>query len=300
MSPVHSSDAGFAGVRAVPRTSLFLPALSISRAPTAGASGADEIVVDLEDSIPADRKADARASLLEVLPNLRASPVTVRVNASPEHLALDLEACARARVAHVLIPKVGTPADIDRGRAVLEQLSFHPSIAILVESTRGVLQLSSILADGGPLRTVALGNEDLRNEIELGAPDIAADSAALAWAHGAVIVAARAYGVAPLGISGSLAEIEDLDRLAAGGRAARRMGYLGSYCVHPKQVPVLNAAFSPDKNDIAWAERVVAAASAAQAAGKGAFRVDGRMVDAPLIDRARRILAAGEIDTEQG
>lgn len=274
-----------------PRSSMFLPALSVDRAEAAAQSGADEVVVDLEDSVPDSRKTAARAALPAALAALgKAVPVTVRINSSPDHQRDDLVACAASDVRSILVPKVEDSADLAQVRHHLGALAYAPALGILIESSQAVLRLPLILAASGPLRSVALGNEDLLSEFELTAPSGGDDSVALTWAHGALILAAYASSVAPLGISGSLAELENMDRFRSGARAARRMGYVGSYCIHPKQVPVLNKAFAPDAEDLSWARRVVEAARVNERAGRGAFRVDGRMIDAPLIRRAERII----------
>jgi citrate lyase subunit beta/citryl-CoA lyase len=290
-----SSRSGSGHTGRAPRSSLFLPALSVDRADAAAQSGADEVVVDLEDSVPDSRKTAARTALLAALAALgKAMPVTVRINSSQDHQRDDLAACAASGVRSVLVPKVGDPADLTQVRHHLDALAYAPALGILIESSQAVLRLPLILTASGPLRSVALGNEDLLSEFELTAPTAGEDSVALTWAHGALILAAHGSSVAPLGISGSLTELEDMERFRSGALAARRMGYVGSYCIHPKQVPVLNRAFAPDAKDLSWARRVVEAAQVNEREGRGAFRVDGRMIDAPLIRRAERIIALAD------
>lgn len=282
-----------------PRISLFVPADRPERFGSAGRSAADNVVLDLEDAVVPANKVMARASLdgaaSQIPPGVL---LTVRVNARPDLLGEDLNACARAGITHVLLPKVDGPEDVLRAREIVDGLSYYPELSILAESTLAVRRLPEIL-DSGPLATVALGAEDIRQELELHAPGRYEDSPTLLWAHAAVVMQALAAGVMPLGILGSLAEIADLEALGRDGAAAWRLGYRGTYCIHPRQVPVLRAAYGPDPIDLDWAGRVVDEAGRQHAEGHGAFTVDGRMIDAPLVERAHRILAAAPRPTTE-
>jgi citrate lyase subunit beta/citryl-CoA lyase len=249
------------------------------------------VVLDLEDSVPVERKQAARAALSDAVRALDAAVATcVRVNPEQDLLQRDLLACADAGVGAILLPKVGGPTDLERLYGLLEKLDYHPRVNLLIESCQGVTALPRILDAAGPLETVALGVEDLRQELELFAPG-GRISPSLEWAHSALVFAAQGAGVRPLGLLGSIAELSDLDEFASGARTAWRMGFRGSYCVHPRQVPILNTAYGPDERDLSWAGSVTAAAAEHAAAGRGSFTVDGRMVDAPLVARAERILA---------
>jgi citrate lyase subunit beta/citryl-CoA lyase len=104
-------------------------------------------------------------------------------------------------------------------------------------------------------------------------------------------LAAHAHGHAFWGLAGSVAETVDMEAFGALVRLSRQLGFTGSVCIHPRQVPVVNAGFGPTPEEIDWARRVVAAAEEARARGEGAFLLDGRMIDRPIEDRARRWLA---------
>jgi len=278
------------GFAAPPRSSLFLPAHVRRFVASAAASGADAVVLDLEDSVPTGQRGAARAQLADAVKVLGASAeLVVRINAEPSLIEGDLAACAQAGADGILLPKVAGPGDMDTLHRVLGRLGYAPRIGILVESCAGLMRIREILDASGPLRSVALGVEDLRHELEVYAPGGDGDSPAVLWAHGSLVVAATAAGVTPLGILGSIGELSDLDRLEHGARAAWRMGYRGAYCIHPKQVPRLNVAYAPDEKDLRWADAVIGAAKEKLDAGLGAFTVDGQMVDAPLLERALRI-----------
>jgi citrate lyase subunit beta/citryl-CoA lyase len=276
-----------------PRSLLFFPAHVPRYLASAATSGADAVVLDLEDSVlPADKDA-ARSALAPAIAGLSgSSDVLVRVNADAGLLGRDLAQCAGSGARHVLLPKVSGPGDLDALHHALGRLGYAPEVSILIESCTGVMRIPQILDVAGPLRSVALGVEDLRHELELSAPGDDSASPALLWAHGALIVAATAAGVPPLGILGSISEFSDLDRLAQQAAASWRTGYRGSYCIHPAQVPVLNAAYAASDLDVLWAREVLSAAEDAAAHGRGAFTVRGRMVDAPLVERAARIQRA--------
>ncbi len=125
-----------------------------------------------------------------------------------------------------------------------------------------------------------------------GALGVPPEPAALAWPAQQVVTCAHAFGLQCWGVAGSIAVVDDLAGFEQTVRAARAMGFTGSVCIHPRQVPVVNQGFSPSADERAWAARVVAADDAARATGLGAVLLDGRMIDRPIVDRARRWLAA--------
>lgn len=274
----------------VPRSSLFVPAHLTGRHRSAADSGADAVVLDLEDSVPIELKAAGRSGVHSAVASIGAElPLIVRVNSEPDLLREDLITCAEADIPDVLLPKVSGVDDVLSARRVLREIGYEPRLAVLIESCAGVIIAAAILDAGAPIRSVALGVEDLRGELELYAPQRADDSWSLLWAHGALVVTAIGSGVVPLGILGSLGEFHDLDLVMAGARGAWLMGYRGSYCIHPRQVPVLNAAYSPSAADLAWADEVAASARREQQSGRGAFGLGGQMIDAAHVRRAKAI-----------
>ncbi len=270
------------------RSLLFVPAHVDRFVAKAASAGPDAVVLDLEDSVPASEIGAALDGLAANVARLDGVPtVCVRVNSGPG-LERDLGACRDAGVAEVVVPKVETAADVQRVRQVCRDLGFDPRTGLLVESARGIAHVKEILA-AGPAASVALGAEDLRAELELHAPTTRT-SEVLMHAHVTLILAALSAGVAPLGLLGSIANYGDAAETERAAVASWRLGYRGSYCIHPDQVAAMNRGFRPADEDIAWARRVSDAQSLAEAQGRGAFVVDGAMVDAPLVERARRIL----------
>ena len=216
----------------------------------------------------------------------------LRINAERSQWQADLASAPLALLAGVLLPKVESAAQL---QAFGEELAKHERaqgvstplrIAALVESPLGVLRAAEIAAASERLCALGFGTEDYCAQIGLPpGPD------ALRWPAQQLVVAAHAYGLACWGLADSIAEVADLARLGAAVAQARAIGFTGSVSIHPKQVPVMNAGFSPSEEERAWARRVVEAAAAAQAAGQGVVLLDGRMVDKPIVDRANRVLA---------
>lgn len=283
-SPVAAADTDLRR-----RSQLFVPAHVDRFARKATSVCADAVVLDLEDSVPARERDGARDSLASRVDLLSAVPLLmVRVNAGSE-LEADVRACHAVAVEEVLVPKVESAGDVQRVRELCRDLGYAPRVSLLVESARGLANLGAILAVG-VAATVALGVEDLRAELELHAP-VPGSSEVLMHAHASLILAARAHDVTPIGLLGSIARYDDDAALSRAAVDSWRLGYRGSYCIHPKQVKALNHGFRPASKDVEWAHRVVLAEVHAADQGRGAFVVDGAMVDAPLVSRARRILA---------
>ena len=261
----------------LPRTYLFVPGNRPERFAKALASGADAVVLDLEDAVAASGKDAARAAVAHALSG-DASRVIVRINdASTPWYAADVAMLAAARALAVMLPKAEGAADIERLRAVCTDIA----VLALVESARGVLAAETLAAAPGVQRLV-FGTIDFALDLDLSGDPVGLDHAASRLA-----LASRAAGIAPP-VAGVTTSIDDEALLLADLARARAHGFAAKLCIHPKQIAPIHAALAPSATELAWAERVLAAAAAA---GGGAVQLDGRMIDKPVIERARRILA---------
>ncbi len=265
-----------------PRSWLFVPGNRPERFDKAAASGADAIILDLEDAVvPEARPAALREvrTWLEARPAADGPPeVWVRVP-DAVHCPDDVRALARIpALTGFVLPKVEAPEHL---------AGWTKPLMAQIETALGVLAAERIAAQGGTmLRSLALGPEDL--SVSLGCRP---DAAGMRASCERVILAARAYGLHVYACPGSLAEFRDLDawrQILLGGQA---LGSDGMLCIHPAQLAVVHEVFTPSAESLAHARRVVAAYEAAEAGGHGAVQLDGRMIDAPVVERARRLLA---------
>jgi citrate lyase subunit beta/citryl-CoA lyase len=269
------------------RSLLFLPATSPQLLAKAPERGADALVVDLEDAVPPARKAEARPLAAAALRDLaaRGAEVLLRVNAEPALWEDDVAVIPPGLALTVMLPKVEAADQVKALAARLAARGHDTAIAALVETPRGVLAAPGIAAAPG-LCALGFGAEDFAAAVGL-----APSPAALAMPAQMVGLAAHAHGLAFWGLAGSVAETADMAAFGALVRLSRQLGFTGSVCIHPRQVPVVNEGFAPTAEEIAWARRVVAAAEEARARGEGAVLLDGRMIDRPIEERARRWLA---------
>jgi citrate lyase subunit beta/citryl-CoA lyase len=263
--------------------------------------GADGIILDLEDAVPPEAKDDARAVLAAAAACVGQSgaDVMVRVGRSIRALARDLEAVVLPGIAALVLPKVESADWVTEVAAAVAELEAERDLVpdairfILQIETPGALpRLPAIAAAHPRVAAMTLGPEDYC--AALGAvpgPEV------LMGPNLAVLQAARAAGVLPLGLVGSIGDFSDLAAYGALVTQARSLGFRGAMAVHPAQVPVLNTGFSPSEAETDWASRVVAADRAARAEGRGAFRLDGRMIDLPVVRRAEEILAMAASST---
>lgn len=275
------------------RSLLFLPATSRHLVAKAAQRGADALIIDLEDSVPPARKSEAREMAAGALAALEGQvPLLVRVNAEPALLAQDVLSIPWERVAGVLLPKVESAAQVRRLAYLLEQAQGAGTavtpIAALIETPLGILKAEEIATADPSVAALGFGGEDYAAEMS-----VDPQPQSLAWAAHAIANCARAYRLACWGLPGSVAEIADLDAFAGLVRLARTIGFTGTVCIHPGQVAPANAGFGPTEQELAWARKVEAASEEALARGAGAAMVDGRMIDAPIVERARRWLRAG-------
>jgi citrate lyase subunit beta/citryl-CoA lyase len=266
---------------------LFCPADRPDRYGKALAA-ADGVILDLEDGVGASQKEAARQALLAT--PLDPARVIVRVNATgtPEHAA-DLAAVKRTRYRTIMLPKSET-------RAQLDELGGDWRVVALCETAAGIVNAAEIAAAPNVI-AVLWGAEDLiaslggRSSRFPGGHDRGNQYRDVArHARSAVLLAAAARGRAA--IDAVYVNIPDLDGLAAEAQDAAASGFALKACIHPTQVAVVRQAFQPDEAQVTWARRVLAAARDAGSGDRGAVKVDGQMIDAPLIRQAEAILAS--------
>lgn len=270
------------------RSLLYVPAHSERFVAKAHERGADAIILDLEDAVPVGEKDAARAALATAVPSVgrNGARVFVRINAQPELMEADAEAACRAGAYGLYVPKA-RDADIfgrlaGRLAPIEAELGRGEMVFVAILEDPGAVLDARAIARGPRLLALSVGGEDLA--LSLGAsptPDV------LRLPKLLVHYAAKAEGLLSFGLLRSTADYGDAAAVAAAAREAREHGFDGATCVHPSLVPLLNAGFAPSAEERAWAERVIAAAGK-----EGAFQVDGGMVDAPVLARARAILAA--------
>ena len=266
----------------IPRSYLFVPADRPERIAKALASGADAVIVDLEDAVAPAAKDAARAALQAWLAQqgdaATAVPLLVRLNApgTAWHEA-DRALATQAAVAGLMCPKAERPEDLVALAAVLGGRALLP----LVESAEGLDRLRDIARVRGVQR-LAFGSIDL--QVDLGMND---EEALLPWRL-QLVLQSRLAGLAPP-VDGVSTAIDDTGVVGADARRARERGFGAKLCIHPKQVAPVNAAFTPSAAEVDWARRVL---HAAEASGDAAVAVDGKMVDKPVLLRAQALLQA--------
>ncbi len=259
----------------IARSYLFVPGNRPERFDRACNADADAVIVDLEDAVPPDQKDQARASLAAWLSP--AHRVFVRVNAveTPWHQA-DVTLCRMPGVAGIVLPKAehldGELVELcrDNGRVLLP----------LIETAVG-FDRARELAKTPHVQRLLFGSIDF--QVDLG---IDGEGDELLHFRSRLVLDSRIAGLQPP-VDGVCTEIDDPEMLQADTLRAKKLGFGAKLCIHPRQVPLVNAAFAPTAEEVAWAERVL---SAAEKAAGAAVAVDGKMVDRPIILKAERIM----------
>lgn len=284
------------------RTFLFAPGNHPRRVEKALGLQADAVILDLEDSVATADKAAARKPVAEALERPRRCRGYVRVNAPASPFCYrDLVETLHERVDGVVLPKVESAADLHAVDWMMAALERERGIAEgsidlmpIVETAAGVarvdriLQARSLRPYGGPWRVkrVAFGAADFGLEAGI---QPSHEEPELASARDRIVLASRAAG-AEAPIDSPWFHLRDLDGFQRALERSRRGGFQGRLCVHPDQVPVANAAFTPTAEEVARAERIDAAFREVEAKGGAAVQVDGQMVDYPVVYRARALL----------
>jgi citrate lyase subunit beta/citryl-CoA lyase len=264
----------------VSRSFLFVPGNRPERYAKACATGADEVIIDLEDAVPESEKDAARAALATWVSAERR--VLVRVNAvDTRWFDDDLAVCGSPGIGGVVLPKAERADVIAR---VAEHLGPDGRVVPLIETARGLWDALSI-AQAPRVQRLAFGSIDF--QVDLG---IRGDADELLPFRSQLVLVSRLANLQPP-IDGVTTALDNDAQLRAEALRARRQGFGGKLCIHPKQVTLVNAAFAPTGEELDWARRVLAAAAAAKGA---AVALDGKMIDRPVILAAEEIVREAE------
>ncbi|CAM5781308.1 HpcH/HpaI aldolase/citrate lyase family protein [Castellaniella caeni] len=262
------------------RTALFVPATRPERFPKAVASGADAVIVDLEDSVAPEAKAQARDALARFAAEHPNDPVWVRINdGTTPWFDDDLALCrSLPSVAGIVLPKAQAAEHV-----YIVSGAGKPLMPV-IESASGLRVLDRIAEANGVVR-LSFGILDLM--VEFGTrPQTEGAQRILDQIRFQILQASRMHGLAdPLDTV--YANFSDTDGLRQSATLARDMGFGGMLCIHPSQIAVVHEVYRPQPDEITWAQRVV---DHADDTGDYTFRLDGHMIDLPLIERARRVL----------
>lgn len=295
----ESMTTGSSDLPPLRRSLLFVPGDQPRRIERARDSGADTVILDLEDAVVEAQKAEARRNVADAIRAARSagagrSEIAVRVNGSDarEHAA-DLEAVVGAGAAAVLLPKAESAAQIERVVARIAALESERDerlppvrLLLLVETPLGIARALE-LGSAPRVDALCFGHADFSAQMGLVAAD--ASQGVVFHARCSLVIAARACGVTPIDCVALAVKDEAACRDDA--ETGLRLGYDGKLCIHPLQVEIVNDVYAPSAEDVEEARRIVAAAEAAEAEGKGAISLDGKMIDAPVVAAKRRVLA---------
>ena len=285
------------------RALLYMPGDDWKKITKALSLSVDCICMDMEDGVAINRKAEARATIAKALQELDfgASEKLARINAVGSGLEQDdIETVLPYRPDGIVIPKVESLEQIQWGSELIEAAELSNgwsvnSIRMLVgvETAKGILNLREI-ASHPRLDGIIFGGEDFAASIGATRTE---DAIELLYARQAVVIACAAYGLQAIDIV--TIDFKDLERVRREAEFGARLGFSGKQIIHPNQVGPVQEAFTPDDASIAHARRVVDTFEAHQKEGKGAFALDGQMIDMPLVKNAQKVLerakAAGKI-----
>jgi citrate lyase subunit beta/citryl-CoA lyase len=277
------------------RSLLFVPGNKTNMLEKALAVAPDAFVPDMEDSVPAAEKANARETIRSFLPRLAASgrPVVPRVNAlGTEWLEADLEAVAGPHVLGVSVGKVRTAGDVAAISKLMGTLEGRAGIHVgtlklvpWIETAEAIVNVAEICRASERIAAVAFGGEDFTNDMGI---ERLEDESQVAYARQALCVAARGARVQALDTP--YFKLRNPDGLRDNALRAKSIGFKGKFAIHPEQIEILNECFSPSAQEIAHAERVVAAFEEAERHGRGSTSLDGWVIDVPVVKRARALL----------
>lgn len=262
---------------------LFVPGTRPERFTKALDSGADGVIIDLEDAVAAEDKQTARNAIRTAWPTFNTKQkkrLIIRSNSpGSQFYAADLILAQELDVACLLIPKSESLDQINGAVQILPNTAIIP----MIETAIGLDRINDIATAEQVLR-LALGNLDLQADLGMVCDS---QESELQTARFQIVLASRLAQIAPP-IDGVTSSTDDIERISNDAERAKRIGFGGKLCIHPKQVPLIKATFLPSAEEIAWAFRVIEADKASKG---GAVKLDGRMIDRPVVLLAQRTLA---------
>jgi citrate lyase subunit beta / citryl-CoA lyase len=278
------------------RSLLFVPGNRPEKVSKAWGLGADCIILDLEDSVPEAEKHRARRLVhdaLEAAPSPRPFAV-VRTNPGNSfHWRNDVDAVVTRGLQGIMLPKCESAEEIASAHRTVAALERRRrlktgsiQLLLLLESARGLLEASRLAQASDRVVALVLGGEDLCLDMGI---ERTKEGSELAYPRWMLALCARAYGC--MAIDTIYAEFNDPQELLRDAETAKRAGFCGKLAIHPKQIGPIHAAFTPGEHEVAEAEKVLAVFAEAEAKGTGAVALNGKMIDKPIVERARRVLA---------
>lgn len=277
------------------RSILFVPATSERFVESALRQAADALQIDLEDSIPPDQKTRARELTPAIANRFSAAgfDVIVRVNRPWRLQVRDLEFAVNPDVDAICLPKVADATAVRIAAEIIDELEFearmtsgHTRIIAMIEDAEGLHNMAAIAASHTRVAGIIVGAEDLAVSMQM-----AVTEDTLYVPNVMAVAAARRAGIMPIGFVGSVADFADLDLFRTTITRARNLGFEGGFCIHPSQVAIMNETFAPQADEVENARTLVAEFDKHIEAGTGAFTYNGRMVDLPVVEQARALLA---------
>lgn len=285
------------------RTALFVPGSRPDRVDKAAKSGADAIIIDLEDAVALSEKAIARPKVREKILEHVNKEIIVRVNGLDSgFIQEDLEAVIVEGLGCIIVPKVEDKEHVREIHrlllAVEKEKGMEPgAIAIipLIESARAIENVFEIVSERtlpARLFTVAFGAADYTLDMGI---EITREGTELFYPRSRIPIACRAADIAPPLDTPFMIDLKDREALKADARRAKQLGFQGKLCIHPNQIEPCHEIFSPTREEILYAERVIQAFDEAEARGIAAIHLDDKFVDYPVVEKARRVLNLAKI-----
>jgi citrate lyase subunit beta/citryl-CoA lyase len=281
------------------RTKLFVPANDLRKAGKAMMLDVDGVVLDLEDAVALSEKTNARMALKEVLSLPRKGDVFVRVNSAQTDFILgDLMAAVKQGVKGIVLAKSESAEEIRQVDWLISKIEIERGLRPgelelipFIESANAIINVYSIASACSRVSRMFFGGVDYVLDI---GTSFSSKSEELFYARSKLVVASRAAGIeAP--IDTVYPDFKDVEGLKKDAKLVRQLGFQGKLAIHPCQVGPLNEIFMPTADEISWAKKVVSVFDEAEAKGQAVMQVDGKMLEYPIADRARRILSLAEI-----
>ena len=279
---------------AIHRSLLFAPGNHARRVAKALALDADAVILDLEDACPIAEKKATRALVVAACQRARNGSGYVRVNAASTEFGYgDIVAVVVQGVDGIVLPKVESADEIRAVDWVICNLEQERGLAArqfdvipIIETGKGMANVRAIAAAAPRIKRIAFGAGDLTLDMNI---EWSRGEAELLPYRSECVLASRAAGIeAPLDTV--WVDLADVEGLRSSTRHVKRLGFQGKMCIHPDQVPEVNAIFSPSAAEVEWSRKVVRAFEAAEAAGSASIQLEGKFIDYPIVYRARRVL----------